>query len=140
MRKAWILAVAVGLQGCSTVMNGTTTAVEIRSEPKGATARAPSGATCTTPCDLVVDSGTEFVTVSKDGRQERKTRLPYGTAWGWGVGGNTGTGALVGGLAATGTAVLPAWAGTSLALMGGDALTGAFRYPKSPGLIKLPKE
>lgn len=61
-----VLALAVA--NCATVTRGTTSQVQIVSEPAEAEARTSLGHTCTTPCTIEVSRKSEFsVVVKKDG-------------------------------------------------------------------------
>jgi hypothetical protein len=55
MKKHFVVIVAAlasGLGGCATVMNGTNTSYEASSNPAGASVQFSNGASCTTPCAL----------------------------------------------------------------------------------------
>lgn len=49
---AFAAAMALGLGGCATVMNGTNVDYTTDSRPDGATVKFTNGASCTTPCAL----------------------------------------------------------------------------------------
>ncbi|MDB5571492.1 MAG: hypothetical protein JWN93_2675 [Hyphomicrobiales bacterium] len=51
------------LAGCATVTRGTTSQVQIVSEPSGASARTSLGQQCTTPCTLQMSRKDEFTVV-----------------------------------------------------------------------------
>jgi PEGA domain len=80
--KSWMYAAAAAvlLSACATVTRGTTSQVQIRSEPSGALATTSLAHTCTTPCTLTVNRKDEFVvTFNLEGYQEQsvevKTRI-----------------------------------------------------------------
>ncbi|MFG1190774.1 PEGA domain-containing protein [Xanthobacter flavus] len=81
MRLALALGAAMSLAACATITRGTTSQVQIQSEPTGADVRTSTGFTCTTPCTMTVNRKDEFsVTFTKAGYEpeevEVKTRPP----------------------------------------------------------------
>ena len=121
MRALHIFAFALlglNLAGCATVTRGTTSQVQIDSEPSGASVRTSLNHTCTTPCTIQVSRKDEFaVTFSKPGfREERvdvKTQVAGAGAAGFA--GNVVLGGVVG--------------------MGVDAATGA-TYEHVPNPVR----
>lgn len=69
MLKFFVLAaLALVCANCATVTRGTTSQVQIGSEPTGADVATSLGHRCTTPCTLTMDRKSEFtVTMSKPG-------------------------------------------------------------------------
>lgn len=68
MRVVSILVCAVLVTGCASITRGTTSQVQIQSQPAGAEVRTSMGHTCVTPCSLQFSRKDEFtVTVSKAG-------------------------------------------------------------------------
>lgn len=62
------MALATLCANCATVTRGTTSQVQIYSEPPGADVATSLGHRCTTPCTLTIDRKSEFtVSMSKDG-------------------------------------------------------------------------
>lgn len=64
------IAVAASLLcvGCATITRGTSSQIQIQSEPPGADVKTSTGYTCTTPCTMTVNRKDEFaVTFSKAG-------------------------------------------------------------------------
>ena len=62
------MAFAVPVAGCATVTRGTTSQIQLRSEPSGAEARTSLNHSCTTPCTIKVERKAEFsVTFRKPG-------------------------------------------------------------------------
>ncbi|HRJ70380.1 MAG TPA: translation initiation factor 2 [Beijerinckiaceae bacterium] len=98
--KGLALASVVLVAGCATVTRGTTSQVQITSEPMGAQVRTSIGHVCTSPCTVTVDRKSEFfVTFSMDGYQEVTVpvRTQVATAGAVGVAGNVIVGGIVGG-------------------------------------------
>jgi PEGA domain len=112
------------LAACSTVTRGTTSQIQIVSEPAGASVRTSMNHSCTTPCTLTVNRKDEFaVIISLAGYKEQtvevKTRLA-----GAGVAGFAGN-VIIGGVVG----------------MGVDAVTGStLEHFPNPLEIKLEKE
>jgi hypothetical protein len=99
---------ALTLAGCTTITRGTTSQVQIQSEPPGALAQTSTGFSCTTPCTITVPRKDEFsVVFSKAGYREEtvdvKTQIAGAGAAGFA--GNIILGGIIG--------------------MGADAATGA---------------
>lgn len=70
MRFVVLVLLAAMCGGCATVTRGTTSQVQIESEPAGAEARTSLGHACTTPCTISVNRKDEFtVTFVKPGYQ-----------------------------------------------------------------------
>jgi PEGA domain len=106
--KCFALALTLPLAACATVTRGTTSDVQIISEPSDATARISNGFSCQTPCTYKVSRKEEFVvTISKDGYEEATVAVKTQVA-GTGAAGFAGN-ILVGGIVG----------------MGADAMTGA---------------
>ncbi|MBN8916662.1 MAG: PEGA domain-containing protein [Rhizobiales bacterium] len=88
------------LAGCATVTRGTSSQVQIQSEPAGADVRTSTGFTCTTPCTMTVGRKDEFsVTFTKAGYEPEqvdvKTRVA-GEGAAAGIVGNVVIGGVVG--------------------------------------------
>ena len=109
MTRFLILALAAAsMAGCATVTRGTTSQVQIHSEPPGAQVRTSLNHVCTTPCTLQVPRRSEFsVVFSKPGFQDQTVDVKTQIA-GRGAAGFAGN-VLVGGVVG----------------MGVDAYTGA---------------
>ncbi len=77
MKKFIAIALAAAaLGGCATVTRGTTSQVQINSEPSGAAVRTSLNQTCTTPCTLQVSRKDEFaVTFSKPGYTDEQVEV-----------------------------------------------------------------
>lgn len=77
MRSMILLAVAAAsLGGCATVTRGTTTQVQMVSEPNGANARTSLGHQCTTPCTVQVSRKDEFsVLFTAAGYEEQRVEV-----------------------------------------------------------------
>jgi hypothetical protein len=68
LRTSIILSVAFLCANCATVTRGTTSQVQIQSEPTGSDVATSLGHRCTTPCTLTIDRKSEFtVSISKPG-------------------------------------------------------------------------
>ena len=68
MRIIAIIALAALCAACASITRGTTSQVQIQSDPPGAEARTSMGHLCTTPCTLQFARKDEFVvTISKPG-------------------------------------------------------------------------
>lgn len=94
-----VVALAGLTANCATVTRGTTSQIQITSEPRDADVRTSIGHTCRTPCTLTIDRKAEFmVTITKDGFKEQQipvaTRVAGGGAAGFA--GNILLGGLVG--------------------------------------------
>ena len=74
MRQIIFIALAAASLGsCATVTRGTTSQVQIVSEPAGANARTSFGHQCNTPCTLSVSRKDEFsVLISAPGYEEQR--------------------------------------------------------------------
>lgn len=74
MKQFLIIACAgLSLAGCATVTRGTTSQVQMDTDPPGALARTSLNHTCTTPCTIQVSRKDEFaVTFSKEGFQDAR--------------------------------------------------------------------
>lgn len=67
-RSAMAIFSVAALGGCATLMTGSTTQVQLTSEPAGAVARTSLEQTCTTPCAVTVSRRDEFFVVfSREG-------------------------------------------------------------------------
>jgi hypothetical protein len=126
MRVVAFVALGLLVTGCASVTRGTTSQVQIVSEPPGAEARTSMGHTCVTPCTLQFNRKDEFtVTITKPGFHVAQipviTRVAGSGAAGFA--GNLVVGGVVG--------------------MGVDAVTGAtlehFPNPVSVTLQPVPK-
>lgn len=100
IRVALAMGAAVSLAGCATITRGTTSQVQIQSEPSGADVRTSTGFTCTTPCTMTVNRKDEFsVTFTKAGYEpeevEVKTRIA-GEGAAAGIVGNAIVGGVIG--------------------------------------------
>jgi hypothetical protein len=63
-----VMVLAMLCANCATVTRGTTSQVQIYSEPRGADVATSLGHRCTTPCTLSIDRKAEFtVSISKTG-------------------------------------------------------------------------
>jgi PEGA domain len=105
---AAVAGLALTLAGCATITRGTTSQVQIQSEPPGALAQTSTGFSCTTPCTITVPRKDEFsVVFSKPGYRDEtvdvKTQIAGAGAAGFA--GNVILGGIIG--------------------MGADAATGA---------------
>ena len=127
MHRPFLICLAgLALAGCATVTRGTTTQVQILSEPPGATARTSMGHQCSTPCTLQMSRKDEFAVVFTMPGYEDQTvnvRTQLAGAGAAGFAGNVVLGGVVG--------------------MGVDAATGAtlehVPNPVSVVLRPLPK-
>ena len=54
------LVIAASVGGCATITRGTTSQVQIQSEPEGAQVRTSLGYSCITPCTITVNRKDEF--------------------------------------------------------------------------------
>jgi hypothetical protein len=90
-------AVATGLGGCATVMNGTSQPVEFQSEPTGAQAALVTGLKCETPCSYSLKRGKDnAVTFSKEGYKSETVYIQSRT--GGSALGNVLAGGIIGGV------------------------------------------
>jgi hypothetical protein len=99
--KRIVLVALLGLlvSGCATVTRGTTSQVELLSEPPGAEARTSLGHACVTPCTLQFNRKDEFtVTFSKPGYREQQVDVTTRVAGAGAAGfvGNVVVGGVVG--------------------------------------------
>ncbi|SRR6266542_5394925 len=100
------VGLAITLAGCATVTRGTTSQVQIQSDPPGALAHTSTGFSCTTPCTITIPRKDEFsVVFSKPGYQEETVDVRTQVAGAAGFAGNILLGGIIG--------------------MGADAATGA---------------
>lgn len=95
----FIVGVALWLGGCATVTRGTTSQIQIESEPSGASVTTSLNHQCTTPCTITVSRKDEFSVVFKlDGYREQI--IAVGTrvagAGAAGIAGNVIVGGVVG--------------------------------------------
>jgi len=94
------LLLALGLGGCATVTRGTTTTINVVSEPPGAAVKTSNGFACSpTPCGMKVPRKDGFdVTVTKDGFQPVTSHVRTQVSGGGGAGfaGNIVAGGLIG--------------------------------------------
>src|SRR6266516_5710554 len=117
------VCLAITLAGCATVTRGTTSQVQIRSDPPGALAHTSTGFSCTTPCTITIPRKDEFsVVFSKPGYQEETVDVRTQVAGAAGFAGNILLGGIIG--------------------MGADAATGAtlehVPNPVSATLVLVP--
>jgi hypothetical protein len=63
MRPIAIIAITMIVSGCATITRGTTTQIQIHSNPPEAQARTSMGFTCVTPCTLQVSRKDEFTVI-----------------------------------------------------------------------------
>jgi hypothetical protein len=94
-----IIALAALCVACATITRGTTSQVQIQSNPSGAEARTSMGHLCTTPCTLSFARRDEFVvTISKPGyhTEEIPVITRVAGAGAAGVAGNVVVGGLIG--------------------------------------------
>jgi hypothetical protein len=106
MRFVWVCVVAAGavVAGCATVTRGTTSQVQITSDPPQAEARTSMGHTCVTPCTLQFGRRDEFVvTITKAGYHTEEVKVTTQVA-GAGVAGLAGN-AILGGVIGAGVDV-----------------------------------
>lgn len=99
VRIILLAVVCAAMGGCATVTRGTTTQVQVQSEPSGAQARTSLNHSCVTPCTLQVNRKDEFsVVFSKPGYRDQtievKTQLAGAGAAGFA--GNVLVGGVVG--------------------------------------------
>ena len=125
-RPVLISLAGLALAGCATVTRGTSSQIQIVSEPSGATARTSLGHQCVTPCTLQVGRKDEFAVVFTLPGHEDQTvnvRTQLAGAGAAGFAGNVVLGGVVG--------------------MGVDAATGAtlehLPNPVSVVLRPIPK-
>ncbi len=99
MRIVATVALAALCGACATITRGTTSQVQIQSNPSGAEARTSMGHLCTTPCTLQFARRDEFVvTISKPGyhTEEIPVTTRVAGAGAAGAAGNVLVGGLVG--------------------------------------------
>src|SRR6266705_2054242 len=91
-----LAALAALCAACATIPRGTTSQVQIQSNPSGAEARTSMGHLCTTPCTLQFARRDEYVvTISKPGYHTEEIPVTTRVA-GAGAAGNVLVGGLVG--------------------------------------------
>ena len=96
-----VIFAASALAGCATVTRGTTSQMQIESDPPGAQVRTSLNHTCVTPCTLQVSRKDEFaVTFSLPGYRDEKIDVKTQIA-GAGVAGFAGN-VIVGGVVGMG--------------------------------------
>ena len=102
MKKfAGLAGIALVLAGCATVTRGTTSQIQITSEPSGAEVRTSLNHSCMTPCTLTVERKSEFsVVYNLPGYKEQVIEVKTQVA-GAGVAGIAGN-VLVGGVVGMG--------------------------------------
>ena len=106
MRLEFVCVVAAGavVAGCATITRGTTSQVQIMSDPPQAEARTSMGHVCVTPCTLQFGRRDEFVvTITKAGYHPEEVKVTTQVA-GAGVAGFAGN-AIVGGVIGAGVDV-----------------------------------
>ena len=94
-----LAAVALLTANCATVTRGTTSQIQVQSEPTGADVATSFGHRCVTPCTLTVDRKAEFtVSVAKPGYRQVDTpvRMRLAGAGAAGFAGNILLGGVVG--------------------------------------------
>ena len=99
MRTIFVLIIGVMVSACATITRGTTTQVQIHSDPPEAQARTSMGFTCVTPCTLQTSRKDEFtVIVTKPGYHtvEIPVRTQVAGAGAAGFAGNIILGGVVG--------------------------------------------
>jgi uncharacterized protein YceK len=121
-----VTGLAITLAGCATITRGTTSQVQIQSDPPGALAQTSTGFSCTTPCTITVPRKDEFsVVFSKPGYRDETVDVKTQVA-GAGAAGFAGN-ILIGGIIG----------------MGADAATGAtlehIPNPVSATLVPVPR-
>lgn len=68
MRAIIVLTIALAASACATITRGTTTQVQVHSDPPEAQVRTSMGFTCVTPCTLQTNRKDEFtVIIAKPG-------------------------------------------------------------------------
>ena len=93
------VAAVVSLTGCATITRGTTSQLQIISDPSGADVRTTLGQTCVTPCTLTVSRKDEFsVSFSAPGYEPASVsvRSQIAGAGAAGVAGNLLFGGIIG--------------------------------------------
>ena len=99
MRAIALLTIGLIVSACATITRGTTTQVQIHSNPPEAQARTSMGFTCVTPCTLQVSRKDEFsVIIAKPGYHtvEVPVRTQVAGAGAAGFAGNIILGGVVG--------------------------------------------
>lgn len=92
-----LMAVAMSVGGCATVMNGTSQPVEFQSDPAGATVKLVNGLECETPCSFEMKRGNDSqVTYTMPGYEPVSVYIQSRT--GGSVVGNVLAGGLIGGI------------------------------------------
>lgn len=67
-RAGLLVAVALALAGCESVMRGASDRLQVTSTPPGAEVNTSTGETCLTPCSLALGQAADYsVTISKRG-------------------------------------------------------------------------
>lgn len=99
-RVMGVVGAAALAAGCATITRGTSSQIQIQSEPSGADVRTSTGFTCTTPCTFSVGRKDEFTVVfTKHGFETEqvdvKTRMA-GDGAAAGIAGNMILGGVVG--------------------------------------------
>lgn len=76
MGLALAMGAAVSFAACATITRGTTSQVQIQSEPSGADVRTSTSFTCTTPCTMTVNRKDGFsVTFTKAGYEPEEGEM-----------------------------------------------------------------
>lgn len=92
-----LLAAAMSVGGCATVMNGTSQPVEFQSDPAGATVKLVNGLECETPCQFEMKRGRDSqVTFTMPGHEPVSVYIQSRTSGS--VAGNILAGGLIGGI------------------------------------------
>ena len=92
-----MLAAAMSVGGCATVMNGTSQPVEFQSDPAGATVKLVNGMECQAPCNFEMKRGRDsMVTFTMAGYEPVSVYIQSRT--GGSVVGNVLAGGLIGGI------------------------------------------
>lgn len=95
-----VLVAALSLSACASITRGTTSQIQIVSDPPGAAARTSIGQTCITPCTITVQRKDEFsVTFELAGYelQSIPVRTTVASAGGAAMAGNLLFGGIIGG-------------------------------------------
>lgn len=116
-----LIAAALCLAGCATITRGTTSTIQLVSDPPGATARMSTGLACMTPCTFQVGRKEEFAVTFELAGYEPQTipvRTEVAGAGAAGFAGNVLLGGVVG--------------------MAADAATGAaFEHAPNPVIATM---
>lgn len=92
-----VMAAAMSVGGCATVMNGTSQPVEFQSDPAGATVKLVNGLECETPCSFEMKRGRDSqVTFTMPGHEPVSVYIQ--SRMGGSVVGNVLAGGLIGGI------------------------------------------